>query len=75
MDQGSIAHQIIRRKKCARRKMKQRAGKKEDQCRVKVKKELDRRPTMRKIVRKWTSGVHLELGFLSQCKGFTHFVI
>jgi hypothetical protein len=40
------------------------------------KKGLDRIPTVRKIVRKWESEVHLELGFFSHnVRDFTHFVV
>jgi hypothetical protein len=46
--------------------------KKEDQC----KERLDQRPTVQKEVRKWTSGFHLELGFLSHnVRAFTHFLV
>jgi hypothetical protein len=43
---------------------------KEYQC----KEWLDRRTITWKEVRKWTSGIHLELGFLSHnVRAFTHF--
>ena len=41
---------------------------------IQSKEKMDRRPTTQKIVSKWVSGVHLELGFLSHnVRGFTHF--
>jgi hypothetical protein len=48
----------------------------QERRKIKCKEWLDRRPTMQKEVRKWTSGVHLELGFLSHnVRVFTHFVV
>jgi hypothetical protein len=69
---GSIVRQKRSKIRTTKGKGSNTPGKKEDQC----KEQLDRKPTAWKAVRKWTSGVHLEFGFLSHnVRGFTHFAV
>jgi hypothetical protein len=73
---GSSAHQKIRRDQHARRQRKQHTRKEGRTTKSESKEGLDRRPTTWKVVKKWASGFHLELEFLSHnVRGFTHFVI
>jgi hypothetical protein len=58
---GNNTHQKGRKTSATNFKGRNMLGNKEDQR----KEQLDRRPTTWKEVRKWTSGVHLELGFFS----------
>jgi hypothetical protein len=67
-NKGKKVCQKRRKSNATKGKGRSMPGKKEDQC----KEQWDRRPTTLKEVRKWTSGVHLEIRVFVNERVLTH---